>query len=446
MTTATLAALLARLEAGTGPETVAMRPGLETAWRLAQATGHPQKNLDTVHVAGTNGKGSVVAFLSAMVQASGLAVGRYTSPHLSRYNERIQINDRPLDDPALVTALQQVLAAQAGQPASYFELTTAAAFVALDRALPQGALRPALVETGLGGRLDATNILRPCLSVITSVGLDHQAWLGETLPLVAWEKAGILKSGVPAVADPVAPEAVRVIEAQARRRGVPLWLAERDFTLEGHGERRLYRDRWGSLELPTPVLPGEHQWRNAALAVAAGRILAHGGWPISPDALRRGLTGACWPGRLERCGENPEWWLDGAHNPAAARALADFLRQRQAQVPGRRVRLLFSALDDKDHEGMAEALAPVVQEAWVVPLPGPRGQDAHTLAQPWIQRGIMVYSEGSWLRAVEMLRADAQAGDCMVVCGSLRLVALVRESLQPAMSSFREGCGGSNES
>lgn len=296
---------------------------------LLAALGDPQRHLPpVVHVAGTNGKGSTIAFLRAQAEAAGLTVHAYTSPHLVRFAERIRLAGHVLEDPALAALLEEVEAVNDGRPISFFEITTAAALLAFART-------PAdlcLLETGMGGRLDATNVIAaPALTLLTPIGLDHQAFLGPDLAAIAAEKAGILKPGVPVLTAAQAPAALAVIEARAAAVGAPLLVEGRDFRVGPRPDGGLrYQGPGGGVDLPPLPLPGRFQWGNAALALAAaGRL---GAFPLDPA----GLNGAVWPGRLQRLTWGPlpallpsdwELWLDGAHNPHAATALAGHLAE-----------------------------------------------------------------------------------------------------------------------
>ena len=296
---------------------------LERIERLLAALGHPERQLPpVVHVAGTNGKGSTIAFLQAICEAAGLSAHVYVSPHLIRFNERIAVRGRPIGEEPLNEVLAACEEANGGEPITFFEITTAAAFLAFSR-VPADI---ALIETGLGGRFDATNVLAaPALSVITPVSRDHVHFLGETVPEIAFEKAGILKPGIPAVIGPQEPGAADVIAARAAEIGTPLLR----HGVEWRGNDPDYRDGKGTLNIPPPGLIGPHQLENAGIAAAAARAL---GWPaLDERAIRAGIASARWPGRLQRLEGGPlsarlgpgrELWVDGGHNRAAGEALA----------------------------------------------------------------------------------------------------------------------------
>ncbi len=323
---------------------------------LCAALGDPQHRLPPViHVAGTNGKGSTVAFLRAIAEAAGLKVHVYTSPHLVRFNERIRLAGELITDTALNAVLDRIEAV-AGE-ATVFESTTAAAFVAMS----ETPADLAIIEVGLGGVLDATNVIeRPLLSLITPVDLDHAEFLGTSLRGIAVEKAGILKAGARGLIARQSREAMDAIEVAAQAVGAPLTVMGVDFDAWAERGGLAFQDQERFLDLPAPALAGPHQIDNAGLAVAAALEL-----DLPEAAVARGLTAARWPARMQRLTEGPhgeaaraadaELWLDGGHNPHAARALALALAQRQAKAP-RPTALIVGMLGNKDAGGFFEAL------------------------------------------------------------------------------------------
>lgn len=338
--------------------------------RLLATLGHPEAMLPpVVHVAGTNGKGSVVAFLGAILEAGGLRVHRYTSPHLVRFHERICLAGRPIGEADLLRLLKRCEEANEGKPITFFEITTAAAFLAFAEA--RTAADALLLETGLGGRLDATNLVpRPLLVVLTPIAIDHTQYLGTTLSEIAAEKAAILKPGVPAVVGPQTAAAARVIEAQAAVTGSPLFREGREWRAEKTASGMIYREGGLEIALPPPALPGDHQIANAGIALAAARRLER--FAIGPRALAEGLRQAKWPARLQRIGEGPladllppgaELWLDGGHNPAAAEALAAW-----ARAGGCPLFLIVGMLNTKDPIRFLQALAPQAAALAAVPI------------------------------------------------------------------------------
>jgi dihydrofolate synthase/folylpolyglutamate synthase len=340
--------------------------GLENTRRLAALAGNPHERLRFIHVAGTNGKGSTCAMLESIYRAAGLRVGLYTSPHLVSFRERIQVGRRlisPADVVRLVHEMQPWLATfPADHCPTFFEVVTVMAL----RYFEEQRCELVVWETGMGGRLDATNIVTPLASVITNIGFDHQQWLGTTLAQIAAEKAGIIKPGVPVLTATDAPEALAVIEATARARGAPLTVLAPEASLP---------PEFAAVQVP---LPGAHQRRNAALAVATVRMLGDK-IPVGPEAIARGLSAVQWPGRLQlvtRPG-GQRVLLDAAHNPAGIEALVTAL---QTAFPGERFALVLGILRDKDWRTMCGRLAPVARRIATVPVGSERTADAADLA------------------------------------------------------------------
>lgn len=354
--------------------------GLDRITALLGRLGNPHQSLPPVfHVAGTNGKGSTAAFLRAALEAAGHSVHAYTSPHLVRFNERIRIAGRLIDDAALAPLLAEVLDASADIAPSFFEATTAAAFLAFART-PADA---AIIEVGLGGRLDATNIIAaPLVTGIASLGIDHREFLlapeagtpSEPLARIAFEKAGIAKKGAPLVTLAHAEIAAAAIANQAKRVGAPLLVQGRDWEIGPAADHHVFRDKQGSVFLPQPALAGAHQLANAGLAVAMLRVQTK--LAVDPAALSAAMRGVRWPGRLQRLGPGPltaqaplgELWLDGGHNVDAAQRIADFFARDLAQRGP--VDLIIGMLANKDLGGFLAAMAPVVRALVAVPVAG----------------------------------------------------------------------------
>jgi dihydrofolate synthase/folylpolyglutamate synthase len=333
--------------------------GLERITALLDRLGKPERNLPpALHVAGTNGKGSTCAFLRAAIEAAGLSAHVYTSPHLVRFNERIRVAGTLIDDVALAGLLEEALDVAGDLAASFFEVTTAAAFLAFSRTSADACI----VEVGLGGRLDATNVIpRPVACGIAALGIDHQAFLGERLGQIAGEKAGIARAGVPLVTLAYPDVAEKSIEAAVAASGAVRLKQGVDWSVDG----RTYRDRFGEIELPAPALFGAHQLLNAGLAIAMLRHQDSIRVPVA--ALLRGVSEAYWPARLQRLGDGPlvgarEVWLDGGHNESAAKALAEALADRP------KPHLILGMLTNKDAAGFLRLLAPVVQSVSAVPV------------------------------------------------------------------------------
>ncbi len=398
--------------------------------RLLAALGHPERRLPPViHVAGTNGKGSTVAYLRAMGEAAGLRVHAFTSPHLVRFAERIRIAGRLIEDDALAALLEEVEAVNAGQPITFFEITAAAALKAF-------AHTPAdlcVVEVGLGGRYDATNVFDdPALCVITPVDLDHREYLGDTLEQIAGEKAGILKAGRPAVIARQCEPAMEVIEAQARRLGVPLTVAGRDFDAYAQAGRMVFQDEAGLLDLPSPGLFGAHQVDNAGVAVAALRALAHP--HVDEAAIAEGVAKVRWPARMQRLTAGPlaalasargaDLWLDGGHNPHAARALAEAARSLKARG-GRPVALIVGLLARKDAAGVFEALRGVSEHLFITGFASELAADPGALVDVAHELGAPARAYPNVTDALEAALASEGAPPHVIICGSLYLAGEV---------------------
>jgi dihydrofolate synthase/folylpolyglutamate synthase len=422
-----------------------IRLGLDTARHLVHVLGDPQRGFASVHLAGTNGKGSTAALIASALQASGYRVGLYTSPHLSQFTERIRIDGAPLPDEAiapLVAEIRESLSltplAGAGMP-TFFEFTTAMAFLSFARA----AVDVAVVEVGLGGRLDATNLLQPLVSVITPVDYDHQAFLGSKLEQIAGEKAGILKPRVPAVVGPQAAEALEVIEQTARAVDAPLWRMDREFAVAVReadlaGTTFDYSGPRWSLPGVRVGLAGRHQGVNGAMAVAALEALSEQGVRVDGEAVRRGLASARWEGRLEVLGERPLLLLDGAHNPGAARAL------RQALVEMvlprvRRCHLLLGILGDKDVSGILAELLPLAGQVIVTAPDSPRAMPPERLAAEAGRWTDQVTVCRTVAEALETAKSLADPQDALCITGSLYTVGEARAILagEPAACDLR---------
>jgi dihydrofolate synthase/folylpolyglutamate synthase len=342
--------------------------GLERITALLDRLGRPQDALPPVfHVAGTNGKGSTVAFLRAALEAGGHKVHAFTSPHLVRFNERIRIAGRLVDDSALAALLAEVLDVSGGIDPSFFEVATAAALLAFART-PADAT---ILEVGLGGRLDATNVVdRPLVTGIANLALDHQQFLGRGLPDIAGEKAGIAKRGVPLVTQLYPPSVAGRIGEVAHHVGAPLLNRGGAWDAIVSRGKLHYRDEEGTLDLPLPRLPGRHQAMNAALAIA---MLRHQDvLRVPSSALVAAMGWADWPARLELLPPGPlvggrEVWLDGGHNPSAARQVAGFVRR--AFADGKPLHLVFASLASKDPAGMLEPFKAIAARIHAVPIP-----------------------------------------------------------------------------
>ncbi|MFD0982399.1 bifunctional folylpolyglutamate synthase/dihydrofolate synthase [Tropicimonas aquimaris] len=412
-------ALLARLS---GLHSTEIDLSLDRTWRLLAALGNPQDALPpTIHIAGTNGKGSTLAMLRAGLECAGLRVHAYTSPHLVRFHERIYLAGADISEPALSALLERTLDANGDAPVTFFEATTCAAFAAFAET-PADAL---LLEVGMGGRMDTTNVIaEPRLTVITPVAMDHQAFLGDTLEAIAGEKAGILKRGVPCVVGRQEEAALEVIEARAARLGVPLLAQGQHWhTWEERG-RLVYQDETGLFDLPLPALAGPHQIDNAGIAIAALRTLGH-----DEAACEAAMTGARWPARMHRLRRGPlveaasdaEIWLDGGHNAHATRAVAATLDA----LPKRPTRLIFALLANRDPEAVLAPLAGRADGLIAVPIPGESAAaDPQVLADAARRLGIPAEVAPDVATALAAIRAETPAAR-VVICGSLYLAGTV---------------------
>ncbi len=383
----------------------------QVARRLLKRTpGYP-----VITVAGTNGKGSVCAYLDAMLTAAGLHVGVYTSPHLVRYNERVLIGGQPVSDAQLVDAFARIDAARGDTSLTYFEFGTLAALLVFQ----QADLDCAVLEVGLGGRLDAVNLLDADVAVITNIGLDHQQWLGEQRSQIAREKAGIMRPGKPAVCGDRDPP--QSLLERARRVGAPLSCLGRDFDWYQDSDSWRWVSEAATLtDLPLPALAGAMQLDNAALAIAA--LQAPGpNFSIAAEPVRQGLERARLRGRIECIGVAPQWVLDVAHNPDAAAALSAWLADHP--VAGD-CHLLFGMLRDKDVAGVARELAPHVNAWHLVSLAGERGLTGEALreriADELNARDCSIYPDV--MAAMDFLKSRTGLGDRIVVCGSFHTV------------------------
>jgi dihydrofolate synthase / folylpolyglutamate synthase len=406
---------------------------LDRMWRILSRLGDPQEKLPPViHVAGTNGKGSTIAIVRAAMEAAGLAVHCYTSPHLVRFHERIRIGRTGggllIPEPELTELLAECEAANGGEPITFFEITTAAAFLAFAR-------KPAdylLLEVGLGGRLDATNVVSsPRLTAITTIDYDHQQFLGDTLALIAGEKAGILKYGVTCVVAAQPDEARGSIEVAAARAGAPLLIAGQEWQAYEQQGRLVFQDDDGLLDLPMPALQGRHQIGNAGNAIAAIRAIRD---PRISDAhIAAGLKSVQWPARMQRLGAGAlqamipndcELWLDGGHNPSGGRALAESFGDLNDRV-SRPLVLIWGMLNTKEAGGFIAPFAGIAHRVIALAIPDEENAvPAEKLAEIALAQGIP--SEA----AAGIEEALAAAGEIVpapriLICGSLYLAGHV---------------------
>lgn len=381
-----------------------MKLGLDNMRRLLVALDEPQKSLKVIHVAGTNGKGSVCAMLDSVARSAGIRSGLFTSPHLVRFNERIQVDGNPIGDDSVVSGLHRIRK-QLREDCypTFFEITTALAldyFRAADVDL-------VILETGLGGRLDATNIVTPLASVLTSIDLDHQRWLGNTIDEIAREKAGIIKPAIPVVSVPQTDQVRRVIDQVALERSAPLYYVNRPVSDMFVG------------------LPGSHQGINAALAC---KTLVHAGFHLTEQEQREGLAKVFWPGRFQRLGTRIV--LDGAHNPAATQRL---IETWQECVGEERPTVIFGGLREKDLRQMLSVLSKIAARFYIVPVQSRRAAATDEI-QALVPENVSSSSFNSVAHALDLAR---ESDELILVTGSLFLVGEVLALLQPTRGTFQ---------
>jgi len=408
---------------------------LENITVLLERLGRPDRAYPTIHIAGTNGKGSTAAFLECILRSAGFRTGLNTSPHLERINERFRINGEEISDELFANTFTRIhavieeLLAEGKLRAhpTYFECVTASAF----EVFAHERVEFAVIEVGLGGRLDATNIITPVISVITRLDFDHENFLGHSLREIAREKAGILKHGVPVVSAPQLPEAEEVLRARAEELHCELSETAEVFRIDREEMQdgcllaevsETSTNRTWSL---APQLPGRFQLQNALNAVAAARILQRKEYVITNAAIEEGVADARWPGRLEKLQSEPDLYLDGAHNPSAARELAHFLEENFA---GRRVILIYGAVRDKAVDEVAGSLFPFANEVIFTQPSNPRAVSPAQLAQMAGHHAshFSIVDQGE--AALDCALAAAQPEDAIFITGSLYLVGQLRRA------------------
>ena len=398
---------------------------LDRVHRLLGLLGNPERAIPpAIHIAGTNGKGSTQAMVRAGLEQAGQKVHAYTSPHLARFHERIRLAGHLISEPALTALLDECVAKNGPDEITFFEITTCAAFAAFARTPADWTL----LEVGLGGRLDATNVITPRLSIITPVSMDHESFLGDTVAKIAAEKAGIIKRGIPAIIGPQHPDGMAVIESTAARLGAPILAYGQHWHVWEERGRLIYQDESGLLDLPLPNLPGPHQIQNAGAAITALRHLGY-----SEAACEAAVTRAEWPARMQRLRQGPlvdlapqvELWLDGGHNPAGGEAIAATL----ARMPARPTHLICGMLNTKDVTGYMRPLAPQVTHLHAVSIPGEKNTlPAEATRDAARTAGIDATTAASVTDALATITAtDPQAR--VLICGSLYLAGhILREN------------------
>ncbi len=425
------------------------KPGLDRIRHLLSLLGNPERDQEYIHVAGTNGKGSVTAMVASALSACGYRTGMYISPYLEDFRERIVLDGKKIpksDLAALIgelrPAVEQMISSGLEHPTE-FEIDTALAFLYYSR---QGCDYVSL-EVGLGGRFDATNVIVPAVSTITTISLDHTAILGDTLGQIAFEKAGIVKEGIPVITGVAEEEPLSAIETRAKELGAPLYLVARSpkaqvtweevsYSMEGQ-VINVYGPNFEYKDLRIPLL-GRHQQQNAAMAVASLELAkldrSPGGGAPDRDAIARGIASTRWPGRLEILSRNPAVILDGAHNPGGARALFEAMNL----IPRKRLICVMGILADKSYGGVASIIAPSCDEVIVTKPDVPRGLDPRVLAEEVGKYVEKVRVEPDIGKALDAALAKVTPEDVMLCCGSLYLVGSARTYLRQRLGMTRD--------
>lgn len=404
-----------------GLQRFGIKLGLENIRTLLQRLGDPQQRFPVLHIAGSNGKGSTAAALAAMLQAAGLRTGLYTSPHLHSFTERIRVDGECVAEEQVAALTAELRSLAEGLPVTFFEFTTALALEHFRRA----GVAVAVLETGMGGRLDATNAVRPEAALITPISCDHEAYLGSGLTSIAAEKAGIIKSGVPVFCAPQEPEVLEVLQHTAGRLGAPLYYAGRDWQVRSCGDSFDFSGFGWQIEKVRPSLAGGHQHQNFALALATAAHLASRGWALSPGAALAGTAQAVWPGRLEWWPALPDLLLDGAHNDGGMNVLADYLAERGLT----RVHWVVGVKGDKDRPAMLSRLASRVTKLYCTPIPVEEGARPEAVAATAAELGLPAECYPGVGAALQAALDQRRPGEPVLVAGSLFLVAAAREWL-----------------
>jgi len=413
---------------------------LENITILAKSLGHPERKYSSVHLAGTNGKGSSAAFLESILRHAGYRTGLYTSPHLERINERIRVSGEQIPDQAFAdvftrihSVIEELLAAgKLRAHPTFFECITAIAFAYF----AESPVQVAVFETGLGGRLDATNILVPEVAVITRIDFDHENFLGHSLEEIAGEKAGIIKTDVPVVIAGQRDEARQVLLSKARELNAPVvetnsaFMAESSQVINGYVRAEVQEITTRKRFELAPHLAGRFQLQNSLNAVAAARVLRSRGFRISDTDIEKGIAAAVWPGRIEKVHSSPDIYLDGAHNPSAARELAAFI---QENLTGRKLTLIFGALRDKAVDEIAGILFPLASEVIFTEPNTSRSISAPQLAEITGHHASHFTIIPDAEKALESAMAQAAPQDVICITGSLYLVGQLRHHWQPSV-------------
>ncbi|CAM3083696.1 folylpolyglutamate synthase/dihydrofolate synthase family protein [Paenibacillus sediminis] len=418
-----------------------IRPGLDRIQLMLEKLGKPHRRLKFIHVAGTNGKGSTCAFLTEVLIRSGYSVGTFTSPYITKFTNRFQYNGQDIPEETLLELsnrlyplVEELAATELGSP-TMFEVSTALAILYYAEVCYPDVV---VWETGLGGRLDVTNVVTPIVSIITNVGYDHTDILGDTLTQIATEKAGIIKPGVPVVSCVEQPEAIAVIKETAKRRNSSLYLLGEQFKIERRtvnmeGQSFRFSGPFGERDLEIS-LQGEHQCKNAAGAMMALEVLRqYMAFLLDPEDVLEGFRRTFWAGRLERVSENPRILIDGAHNPEGAETLAKSIQEIYSY---RKLNLMMGMLSNKHHESYLQHILPIVDTLILTEPDFRKKMDAghlldivEQLRQKYAKPNLEIIVEPDWRAALEVLKSRTEAEDLGVVSGTLYLIADVRSTL-----------------
>ncbi len=399
--------------------------GLSKTSNLLKALGNPHESQKYVHIAGTNGKGSVAAFIASILKEAGLKVGLYSSPHLVRFTERFKINDIEISHEKVAMLVKELR--QAGvpeEPPTFFEATTAMAIVYFARENTDINI----MEVGMGGRLDATNVITPLVSVVTNISMEHQFFLGSRLLDIAHEKAGIIKEGIDVVTGVTQPAVIDFFKSICERKSCPLWRIGEDIFYRNTGLGLYYRSTRRRLHGLRLSLKGRFQLRNAALALAVIDLLEEKGFQVSSEHIRRGLNNTVWPGRMQVVGKDPAVLLDGAHNPAATRALADSIK---AGFKYKRLILVIGVMEDKEIGPLLRGIVPISDYVIYTRPVYSRAARPEILVAEAARFGKPGELVPFLTAALERARGIANAQDLIVVCGSLFTVAEAMTYLDP---------------
>lgn len=399
-----------------------IRPGVDRVGKLLGRLGNPEQQFRTIHVVGTNGKGSTSAFLSSILNHAGHSVAQFSSPHLVRFTERFRINGAEYSAEKLADKLSIVLV-EAPDDATFFEITTAlAAYI-----FSEEQVGLAVMEAGMGGQSDATAAIGGEMTILTPISLDHTGYLGSTLEAIAREKTGIIEPDTPVICGEQAETVHRIVEERCLARNCTLRTLGRDFSVTRNSDNTLdYHGLNRDLTHLSPGLAGLFQSRNAAVALAAAEIIDQGGTPIPASAFKQGITAASWPGRMELIPGAPRLLLDGAHNPAGATALAEALSGYSYS----RLLLVTGVCDDKDTEQIYAPLLPLADSIYTVTPAVDRAMKAEALSSLFCKRGYSSLPCGSVVDAIHIARSKAAETDLILVCGSLFIVGEVKAWLE----------------